>query len=87
LICCRARKTVSSPASRSNDTVHSRKATLRESKRSADQKVGSPTRCCFAWQAVHSGTAWRSPSFILHHHRFLYAHARRAALPQATQRI
>jgi hypothetical protein len=57
LICCRARKTVRSPASTSDDIVHSRKATLRGSKRSADQKVSSPTRCCFAWQAVHSGTA------------------------------
>ena len=45
------------PAFKSADTVHSRKATLRGSKRSADQKVSSPIRCCFAWQAVHSGTA------------------------------
>ena len=57
LICCRARKTVRSPASTSADTVHSRKATLRGSIRSADQKVSSPIRCCFAWQTVHSGTA------------------------------
>src|SRR6266481_3709340 len=56
-ICCRARKTVRSPASTSADTVHSRKATLRGSIRSADQKVSSPIRCCFAWQTVHSGTA------------------------------
>src|SRR6516162_7581844 len=57
LICCRARKTVRSPAFTSDDTVHSRKATLRESMRSADQKVSSPIRCCFAWQAVQRGTA------------------------------
>jgi hypothetical protein len=24
---------------------------------SVDQKLSSPTRCCFAWQAVHRGTA------------------------------
>jgi hypothetical protein len=47
-ICCRARKTVRSPASRSPHKVHSREATLRGSMRSADQKVSSPTRCCFA---------------------------------------
>jgi hypothetical protein len=57
LILCRARNTVRSPASASADIVHSRKATLRGSMRSVDQKVSSPTRCCFAWQVVHSGTA------------------------------
>src|SRR5215475_7390175 len=56
-MCCRARKTVRSPTLRSSDTVHNRKATLIGSKRSADQKVSSPTRCCFACQALHSGTA------------------------------
>ena len=57
LMCCRARKTMRSPAWTSADTVHSRKATLRGSMRSADQKLGSPIRCGLAWQAVHSGTA------------------------------
>jgi hypothetical protein len=47
-ICCRARKTVRSPAAISDDTVHSRKATLRGSMRRADQKVSSPIRCCLA---------------------------------------
>ena len=56
-ICCRARNTVRSPASRSAEMIHSRKATLRGSMRSADQKLSSPTRCCFAWQAAHRGTA------------------------------
>jgi hypothetical protein len=47
-ICCRARKTVRSPAAISDDMVHSRKATFRGSMRSADQKVSSPIRCCLA---------------------------------------
>jgi hypothetical protein len=47
-ICCRARKTVRSPAGISDDTVHSRKATLSGSMRSADQKLSSPIRCCLA---------------------------------------
>src|SRR5215471_4245549 len=57
LICCRARKTMRSPAFISADTVHRRKDTLRGSTRSADQKESSPTRCCFAWQVAHRGTA------------------------------
>jgi len=44
----RARKTVRSPASTSADIVHNRKATLTGSRRRVDQKVSSPTRCCFA---------------------------------------
>jgi hypothetical protein len=47
-ICWRARKTVRSPAAISDDTVHSRKATLSGSMLSADQKVSSPIRCCLA---------------------------------------
>src|SRR6516165_1236778 len=62
-ICCRARKTVRSPALISADTVHSRNATLIGSMRSVDQKVSSPIRCCLAWQAAHKGTAKRSPGF------------------------
>jgi hypothetical protein len=54
-MCCRARNTVRSPAFRSAETVHSRKATFRGSIRSADQNVSSPIRGCFAWQAVHRG--------------------------------
>jgi hypothetical protein len=67
-----ARKFVNA-GGRSADIVHSRKATLMESMRSADQKVSSPTRCCFAWQAVRSGTAERRsgrPVSSLLHHRF-----------------
>ena len=62
-ICCRARNTVRSPALTSGDIVQRRNATLRGSIRNPDQKVSSPTQCCFAWQAAHKGTAWRSPGF------------------------
>src|SRR5712671_229480 len=54
-ICCRARKTVRSPASTSADTVHSRKATLRGSIRSADQKVSSPITMLFR---MAGGAQW-----------------------------
>jgi hypothetical protein len=57
LMCCRARKTMRSPALRSADIVHRRNDTLRGSTRSADQKESSPIRCCFAWHVVHRGTA------------------------------
>jgi len=77
LICCRARKTMRSPASISADTVHDRKATLRESMRGAYQKVSSPTRCCFAWQARIAERRSDRPASSRHHHRFLSAHARR----------
>jgi hypothetical protein len=45
-ICCRARKTILSPALMSPDTVHRRKATLSGSMRTALQNVSSPNWCC-----------------------------------------
>src|SRR6516165_5375949 len=87
-ICCRARKTVRSPALISADTVHSRNATLIGSMRSVDQKVSSPIRCCLAWQAAHKGTAKRSPGFTPTPPSVpvrTCAASDGAALPQATQ--
>src|SRR6516162_7696913 len=56
--------------------------------RSADQKVSSPMRCCFTWQAVQSGTAKRSPGFTPTPPSVpvrTCAASDGAALPQATQ--
>jgi hypothetical protein len=47
-ICCRARKTILSPALMSPDTVHRRKATLSGSMRTVLQNVSSPNWCCSA---------------------------------------
>jgi hypothetical protein len=47
-ICCRARKTILSPALISPDTVHRRKATLSGSMRTVLQNVSSPNWCCSA---------------------------------------
>ena len=46
LICWRARKMTLSPASRSPDTVHKRKAMLSGSIRNTLQNLSSPNRCC-----------------------------------------
>ena len=88
LIRWRARKTILSPASRSPDTVHKRRATLSGSIRSTLQNVSSPNRCCSSWQLVQRDTQYRSDGFIPappSDPERTCAASEGAALPQTTQ--
>ena len=58
----------------SADTVHRRSATLTGSMRSADQKVSSPIRCCFAWQRRIEGRRSDRPASSRRRYRFRYVH-------------
>jgi hypothetical protein len=60
----RAKIQCAPPALISPDIVQSRNATLIGSMRSPDQNENLPIRYCFPWQAVHKGTALRSPGFM-----------------------